>query len=171
MEQHVIEVKSQVNHVAVYVEPPLLIVVNTALAGPRGPNGTDGENGEQGLSAYQVAVNNGFEGTEEEWLESLRGGNGEDGEPGMSAYQIALNNGFVGTEEDWLASLEGAPGPPGEDGESGEAGPPGPNITDEDVEVTDYTKGLILRTSDGTRARITLQKDSGGNLELQITQL
>ena len=27
----------------------------------------------QGYSAYQVAVINGFEGTEEEWLESLKG--------------------------------------------------------------------------------------------------
>ena len=32
--------------------------------------------GEQGLSAYEVAVKNGFEGTEEEWLESLRGADG-----------------------------------------------------------------------------------------------
>ncbi len=29
--------------------------------------------GEQGLSAYEVAVKNGFEGTEQEWLESLTG--------------------------------------------------------------------------------------------------
>jgi hypothetical protein len=28
--------------------------------------------GQQGLSAYQIAVINGFEGTEEEWLESLK---------------------------------------------------------------------------------------------------
>ena len=27
----------------------------------------------KGLSAYEIAVNNGFEGTEEEWLESLEG--------------------------------------------------------------------------------------------------
>lgn len=32
--------------------------------------------GQDGKSAYQVAVDNGFEGTEEEWLESLKG---EDG--------------------------------------------------------------------------------------------
>ena len=33
--------------------------------------GEKGNKGEQGKSAYQVAVDNGFEGTEEEWLESL----------------------------------------------------------------------------------------------------
>lgn len=36
----------------------------------------------QGASAYQLAVDLGFVGTEEEWLESL---NGEDGDPGAAA--------------------------------------------------------------------------------------
>ncbi len=35
-------------------------------------NGVVGEDGAQGLSAYQVAVNNGFVGTEVEWLNSLK---------------------------------------------------------------------------------------------------
>lgn len=34
--------------------------------------------GKQGKSAYEVAVDEGFEGTEEEWLESLRGEKGKD---------------------------------------------------------------------------------------------
>lgn len=33
--------------------------------------GTQGVAGADGLSAYQIAVKNGFEGTEEEWLASL----------------------------------------------------------------------------------------------------
>lgn len=50
-------------------------------------NGTTWENvgnirGEQGLSAYQVAVNSGFEGTEEEWLASLKGAQGDIGPQG-----------------------------------------------------------------------------------------
>ena len=39
-------------------------------------NGVDGKNGANGLngkSAYEIAVENGFEGTELEWLESLKG--------------------------------------------------------------------------------------------------
>lgn len=32
-----------------------------------------------GKSAYEIAVENGFEGTEEEWLESLRGKDGPQG--------------------------------------------------------------------------------------------
>ena len=36
-------------------------------------------NGENGKSAYQIAVDNGFIGTEAEWLVSLRGADGKDG--------------------------------------------------------------------------------------------
>lgn len=43
--------------------------------------------GPQGYSAYEVAVQNGFEGTEEEWLASLKGADGTDGEPGPQGPQ------------------------------------------------------------------------------------
>lgn len=59
---------------------------------------------EDGESAYEIAVDNGFEGTEEEWLNSLKGANGK------SAYWIAVDNGYQGTEQEWLASLKGANG-------------------------------------------------------------
>ena len=39
-------------------------------------NGIDGKDGEAGKSAYQIAVEKGFVGTEEEWLESLKGKDG-----------------------------------------------------------------------------------------------
>lgn len=35
--------------------------------------------GADGKSAYQIAVENGFDGTETEWLENLKGKNGKDG--------------------------------------------------------------------------------------------
>ena len=52
-------------------------------------------------SAYEIAVKNGFTGTEQEWLLSLRG---------ESAYEIAVKNGFTGTEQEWLLSLQGQNG-------------------------------------------------------------
>ena len=60
--------------------------------------------GPQGKSAYKVAVDNGFEGTVAEWLASLVGA------PGKSAYQVAVENGFEGTEAEWLESLIGPQG-------------------------------------------------------------
>ena len=40
---------------------------------------TVGVAGQRGKSAYEVAVDNGFTGTEQEWLESLKGKDGKDG--------------------------------------------------------------------------------------------
>ena len=47
--------------------------------GDKGAPGENGSNGENGLSAYEVAVANGFTGSEEEWLESLKGDPGAAG--------------------------------------------------------------------------------------------
>lgn len=63
-------------------------------------------------SAYLIACQHGFEGTVEEWLQSMKG------DPGMSAYDVAVACGFVGTREEWLASLKGEPGTPGKDGKN-----------------------------------------------------
>lgn len=69
--------------------------------------------GEDGKSAYEIAVEHGFEGTEEEWLESLKGEQGPQGpqgpqgEPGQDGF---------GTEEQYndiiarLEALENAEG-------------------------------------------------------------
>ncbi|MFJ4473216.1 hypothetical protein ACIP2X_37780 [Streptomyces sp. NPDC089424] len=50
--------------------------------GAPGAPGTPGEDGEDGASAYAVAVSNGFEGTEPQWLASLVGPQGAAGPPG-----------------------------------------------------------------------------------------
>ena len=47
--------------------------------GPQGPQGIQGPAGANGLSAYQVALANGFVGTEAEWLASLVGSGGGGG--------------------------------------------------------------------------------------------
>ena len=45
-----------------------------------------------GQSAYGLAVENGFKGTEQEWLESLRGKDGADGKDGVGITNFYLNN-------------------------------------------------------------------------------
>lgn len=77
------------------------------IAVEHGFNGTIEEwlesmKGEPGKSAYDIAVECGYSGTKEEWLADLKG---EPGEPGKSAYDIAVENGFVGTEDEWLAQF------------------------------------------------------------------
>lgn len=52
-----------------------------------------------GLSAYELAKQEGFNGTLQQWLVSLKG---------ESAYQLAVADGYPGTLQQWLASLRGA---------------------------------------------------------------
>ncbi len=53
------------------------------------------EKGKDGKSAYEIALENGFVGTEAEWLESLKGTDGKDGadgQPGKDAPEVDLSN-------------------------------------------------------------------------------
>ena len=80
--------------------------------------GAQGEKGENGKSAYELAKDNGYTGTEKQWLDSLTGENGKDGANGKSAYELAKENGYTGTEKQWLASLAGEKGKDGTNGKS-----------------------------------------------------
>ena len=95
------------------------------------------ESGADGKYAYEIAKEFGYEGSEEEWLESLRGPQGEQGPQGpmgpqgYSAYAAwkALPQNANGTVEEFIESLRGPMGPQGEKGEQGpqgEVGPMGP---------------------------------------------
>lgn len=71
--------------------------------------------GGDGLSAYEIALRNGFEGTEEEWLESLKGAKGDTGPQGTK--------GDKGDKGD--TGSQGAGGPQGPKGDTGPQGPQG----------------------------------------------
>src|SRR5690625_392518 len=61
--------------------------------------------GNDGLTAYQIAVLEGFVGTEQEWLESIKG---EDGNDGLSPYIGSNGNWWVGdTDTGVPAEAEG----------------------------------------------------------------
>lgn len=72
--------------------------------------------GEDGMSAYEVAVKNGFEGTEQEWLDSLVGPQGPAGPAGPKGEKG--DTGETGPQ--------GPQGIQGEKGDTGETGPQGP---------------------------------------------
>ena len=97
-------------------------------------NGANGEKGSDGKSAYQIAVEQGYQGSESDWLSSLKGDKGEKGNTGAkgnpgqdsaegkSAYAIAVEHGYEDSEEKWLLSLKGEKGDTGERGEKGNTG-------------------------------------------------
>lgn len=108
-----------------------------------------------GKSAYAIAVSHGFKGTEQEWLDSLRGPQGSPGVPGPPGPP-----GAPGKD-----SLNGDPGPKGEPGKDGkpftydmftqeqlenlkgprgEQGPPGPpGPKGEPFKYSDFTQDQL----------------------------
>ena len=129
-----------------------------------------GENGIDGKSAYQLAVEKGFIGTEAEWIASLKGKNGINGK---SAYQLAVEKGFIGTEAEWISSLKG------ENGLQGIQGPKGDNyqITEADyaaiagmVSVPSKTSELTNDSNFITEVKLNgepvVNKDGSINLQL-----
>lgn len=126
------------------------------IQGPQGIAGANGANGSNGLSAYQIWLNAGNTGTEEQFLTTLRGAtgaqgpqgiqgvagptgatgpqgtngaNGTNGNNGLSAYQIWINAGNIGTEAQFLTALRGATGAQGIQGVTGTQGVAGTNGT------------------------------------------
>lgn len=96
----------------------------------------------KGKSAFEIAVEHGYVGTEEEWLRSLHGKDGVDGTPGKDGEQgppgengrdgIDGEQGSPGADGkdgrdgiDGVPGKDGEPGPPGKDGDIGPQGPPG----------------------------------------------
>lgn len=64
----------------------------------KGDPGKQGEPGPSGKSAFEIAQDNGFEGTEGEWLASLKGPQGDPGTNGKSVKALSLttdDNGAV----------------------------------------------------------------------------
>lgn len=64
------------------------------------PTGPAGDVGNDGLSAYEVAVANGFIGTEGEWLESLVGAGGGDSLPDQTGKGLSVLT-TDGTDAKW----------------------------------------------------------------------
>lgn len=80
--------------------------------GIQGPPGEAAAQGEDGLSAYEIAVIQGFAGTEAQWVASLVGAPGASGAQGVPGA-------------DGAQGATGAAGPPGATGAAGAQGPPG----------------------------------------------
>ena len=135
-------------------------------------NGANGEKGTDGKSAYQIAVEQGYQGSESDWLSSLKGDKGEkgntgakgnpgqDGAEGKSAYAIAVEHGYEDSEEKWLLSLKGEKGDPGDRGLQGVPGEKGEK-GDAGVAGKDGFSPIANVVKDGSVITITITDKSG----------
>jgi hypothetical protein len=141
-------------------------VVNGVLALLIGPRGEPGLLGPAGKSAFEIAKQNGFTGTESQWVASLIGSDGK------SAFEIAKQNGFPGTESEWIRSLFGPPGPAGAAGVAGTGvtvvtEPLGANCTNGGYRLTSSTGvAYVCNGRNGTGGG-----SGGGSLEYGVGQV
>lgn len=111
-----------------------------------------GGQGNDGKSAYEIAVENGFIGSEIQWLESLIGDTGLQGPAGNDGAQgpqgPAGNDGAQGPQgPQGPAGNDGAQGPQGPAGNDGPQGPQGPAGNDGSPKViAEFTTNTILTT-------------------------
>lgn len=162
--------------------------------GKQGPQGIQGEQGEQGIpgkdgkSAYEIAVANGYEGTEEQWLASLVGAKGDKGEKGekgdkgdsgdsagtvgadgitpqlrindlTNMWEVSYDNGETWSSLDVTATgLQGAQGDKGEKGEKGDKGDDGRGIAS--IAFNDSGE-LVITYTDGTTVNLGTISSSG----------
>ena len=107
-----------------------------------------GADGADGRSAYEIAVANGFVGTEAEWLASLQGAQGAQGAQGPQGEQGEQGpQGEPGAQG--AQGPQGVQGPQGPQGEQGEPGTPGQAGVG--IEKAEVVEGhLILTYTDGS---------------------
>lgn len=106
--------------------------IETSVSIPEAVKGDKGDKGQDGLSAYQVAVKNGFKGTETEWLQSLKGPKGDS---------ITGPRGEKGEKGDSIV------GPKGQDGQPGKDAPHVTRVTYDDNNLTfTFSDGSNLST-------------------------
>lgn len=133
-----------------------------ALKGEGGSGGTPGADGADGLSAYEVAVANGFIGSEVEWLASLMGEPGLPGKDGVDG-----KNGIDGARgEQGLPGKDGLPGAegaPGKDGTNGRDGQDFGGSVASDVIRLNGTQALFKTSSMMTLATNSLETMIAGS--------
>lgn len=97
--------------------------------GEKGEQGENGKDGANGKSAYEVAVANGYTGSETEWLKDLQGADGKDGANGA----------------------DGRDGADGKDGTNGKNGEDGftPTVSLEQIDA--MTAKITITDKNGTK--------------------
>lgn len=122
----------------------------------------------QGKSAYQIWIDLGNVGSEQDFIKSLRGPQGPagtqgatgttglagaEGGDGLSAYQVWLGLGNTGTEANFIASLTGPAGPQGPAGADGADGVAASAATFVDLSTNQIIGGT--KTFTGTVSGVT----------------
>lgn len=159
--------------------------------GPQGIQGEQGIPGKDGRSAYEIAVANGYKGTEEQWLASLVGAKGDKGEKGekgdkgdsgdsagavgadgitpqlrindlTNMWEVSYDNGETWSSLDVTATgSQGTQGEKGDNGEKGEKGDKGDDGRGIASIAFNDSGELVITYTDGTTVNLGTISSSG----------
>lgn len=153
----------------------LALGVSSCATLPSGGTDPSGEVEEQKRAIYQLAVSSGYQGTYEEWLETIRGANGStilfgtadpgsgQGNSGDAYLNTTSWDVFVKLGNVWnkVGNIMGPKGEPGEPGKPGEDGVSIVSIT------LSSTSGLVdtyeILYSDGNKSYFTVTNGADGS--------
>jgi len=166
-----------------------------APAGGEGSQGPKGDQGDPGESAYQIAVDNGFSGSESDWLASLVGPAGTDGSDGAEGPAGPPNSLSIGTVATGAAGSsaaatitgtspaqtlnltipQGIKGDKGDQGDQGPQGDPGTTtwagITDKPAVIASGSTEAAARNSIGAgTSNLVIGTTSGTAADAAVTQ-
>lgn len=135
-----------------------------------------GTPGKDGKSAYEIAIENGFSGTEKEWVASLKGDKGDKGDVGkMPEIQIGLVT-TLDPGSEATASISGTPENPSLNfgipkGDSGSPGTPGQDgfsptiVEDSGNDESTYKLNIATKTQSFTTPNLK-GKDGGSDTQV-----
>lgn len=128
----------------------------TGATGPQGPVGPKGDNGADGKSAYEIWLDKGHTGTEEDFLDAIKGPTGPQGPKGDTGAAMTFDELTV----EQKAELKGETGP---QGPIGPTGPQGPKGNDGNVAFDSLTPEQIeqIRGPQGIQGPIGPKGDKG----------
>ena len=109
--------------------------------------------GADGASAYEIAVENGYTGTEAEWLSSLKGEKGDAGEQGIQGIQ----------------GEKGDTGAAGKDGMNGTDGRDGANGYSPTATVTETDAGAVISITDKNRTTTATVKNGTNGTSVDLS--
>lgn len=139
-------------------------------------SGGTGQQGADGLSAYDLWLLAGNQGSVEDFLLSLKGEKGDTGndgargtrgakgDSGLSAYQVWLNEGNTGSVQDFLASLKGEQGDTGAKGDPLSIERVYPSVEAMEADTSNDTGTLVIIQSnenDPDNAKLFVKTDTG----------